>query len=153
MHISILSCLIILGVVLLSMEALSTQTSGWLIKKYTFTKLYWFGFIGYSLISTVIVLSVGRFNKIKKRSFTIKAVILSHVILVGLAWIFIGLGLHDLIQDAWKKKNKELEHIPKQVQYEKIEKQRPPIAATPLSKHLKYKTSNKPIEPDKQKSE
>jgi len=135
------------------MEALSTQPSGWLIKKYTFTKLYWFGFAGYSLISTFIVLSVDFFNKIKKRHFTKKAVILSHVTLVGLVWIFISLGLHDSIQDAWKKKKIEFRHIPEQVQYEKIEKKRPPIPATPLPNHLKYKTSNQPIEPDEQKSE
>jgi hypothetical protein len=152
MHLIILTGLIILGISLFTMEALSTQTSGWLIKKYTFTKLYWLGLIGYSLISTFIVLSVGFFYKIKKRSFTKKAVILSHVIPVGLAWIFISLGFHDLIQDAWKNTTNKFKHIPKQDQYEQTEKRRLPIPATPLLKNLPYKAPDKPVEPDKQKS-
>lgn len=153
MHIIILTGLIILGITLLSMEALSPETSGSLIKKYTFTKLYWLGLSGYSLISTFIVLCVGVFYKIKKRFFTKKAVVLSHVIPLGLVWIFISLGFHDLLQNAWKNRIKDFKHIPKQVEYEQSEKKRSPIPATPLSKNLKYKTSDKPVEPDKQKSE
>ena len=141
-----------MGIALFAMETLSTQNSGWLIKKFTFTKLYWLAFIGYSLISTFIVLSVGLFHKIRKRSFTKKAVILSHVIPIGLLWIFINLGFHDLIQDAWKNRTKKLKHDPQQVQIEQTEKKRFPIPATPFPKNLKYKTSDKPVEPDKQKS-
>ena len=151
MHIIILTGLITLGIALLIMEALSTQTGGWLIKKFTFTKLYWLGFIVYSLISTFIVLSVGLFYKIKKRSFTKKAVILSHVIPVGLVWIFISFGLHDMIQDVWKNKTKEFKPIQKQIQYKQTNKERFPIPATPLPKKLEYKTSDKPVESDMQK--
>ena len=152
-HIIILTSLIILGIALFAMETLSIQNSGWLIKKFTFTKLYWLAFIGYSLVSSFIVLSVGLFHKIRKRSFTKKAVILSHVIPIGLLWIFISVGFHDLIQDAWKNRTKKFKHSPQQVQIEQTEKKRSPIPATPLTKSLKYKASDKPVEPDKQKSE
>ncbi|UCD81494.1 MAG: hypothetical protein JSW26_08760 [Desulfobacterales bacterium] len=152
-HIFILTSFIILGIALFTMEALSPQSSGWLIKKFTFTKLYWLAFIGYSLASTFIVLSVGLFHKIRKKTFTKKAVILSHVIPLGLLWIFISLGFHDLIQDSWKNRTKKFKHHPQQVQIEQTEKKRPPIPAAPLKKSLNYKASGKPVEPDKQKSE
>jgi len=152
-HIFILTALIILGIALFAMETLSTQTSGWLIKKFTFTKLYWLALIGYSLVSTIIVLSVGFIHKIRKKSFTKKAVILSHVIPIGLLWIFLSLGFHDLIQDAWKNRTKKFKPYPQQVQIEQTEKKRSPIPAAPLKKNLKYKASGKPVEPDKQKSE
>jgi len=152
-HIFILTSLIILGIALFAMETLSPQNSGGLIKRFTFTKLYWLAFIVYSLFSSFIVLSVGLFYRIRKRSFTKKAVILSHVIPIVLLWIFISLGLHDLIQDACKNRTKEFKHTPQQVQIEQTEKKRSPIPATPLRKNLKYKASGKPVEPDKQKSE
>ena len=79
-HILFLTVLTILGIALLAMEMLSPQNSGGLIKKFTFTKLYWLAFIGYSMVSTFIVLSVGLFHKIRKRTFTQKAAILCHVI-------------------------------------------------------------------------
>ena len=152
-HIGILSVLIMLGVALLAMEALSPQAIGGLIKKFTFSKLYWMGFILYSLISTVIVLGVGFFHKIKKKAFTAKAVILSHVIPIGLVWIFISFGFHDMIQDAWQNKTKPFRPIQKPIQDEQKERQRLPIPPTPLPKHLKYKTSDIPVEPDTQKSQ
>ena len=152
-HILILTSFIILGIALFVMETLTPESSGGLIRKFTFTKLYWLAFIVYSLVSTFIVLSVGFYHKLKKRSFTPKAVILSHVIPIGLLWIFISLGFHDLIQDAWKNRTKKFKHGPQQVQIEQTEKKRSPIPATPLTKSLKYKAGDKPIEPDKQKSE
>jgi hypothetical protein len=152
-HSLILTCLIILGIALFAIEALSTQSSAWLIKKFTFTKLYWLAFIVYSLVSTFTVSSVALFYKIKKRSFTKKAVILSHIIPVGLLWIFISLGFHDFIQDACKSRTQKLRHNPQQVQIDETEKKRPPIPATPFSKSLKYKAPGGSVEPDKQKSE
>ena len=147
-HILILTCLIILGSALFAMEAISPQSSGVLIKKFTFTKLYWLALLGYSVVSTFIVLAVGIFYKIRKRSFTKKAVILSHVIPVGLAWIFISFGFHDLIQDAWKNRRKDFKHTAKEAPHEQAEKKRHPIPATPLPRNLNYKSPGKPVEPD-----
>lgn len=152
-HIFILASLIILGIALFAMEMLTTQEGGWLIKKFTFTKLFWLAFIGYSLVSTFIVLSVGLFHKIRKRSFTKKTVILSHVIPIGLLWISISLGFHDLIQDAWKNRTKKFKHRPLPVQIEQGKKERIPIPPAPMTKILKYKAPGKPVEPDKQISE
>jgi hypothetical protein len=135
------------------METLTTQSGGWLIKKFTFTKLYWLAFIGYSLGSTFIVLFVGLFHKIIKRSFTKLAVILSHIIPIALLWIFISLGFHDLIQDAWENRTKKMKHNPQQVQIEQTKKKRISTPLTPLTKISKYKGSGKPVESDQQESE
>ena len=64
-------------------------------------------------------------------------------------WVFIQLGLHDLIQDTWQEKVKEKKSISKQV-HKKTERQRPPIPRAPLSKQLIYKESGKPIEQEEQ---
>ena len=149
-HIIILSFLIILGIALFAMETVSIQNPGGLIKRFAFTKLYWLAFIVYSLISTFIVLSVCLFYKIKRLSLTKKAVILSHAIPIGLLWIFISLGFHDLIQDAWKNWTKKFKRNPQQVQIEQTKKERPPILSAPLEKNLIYKDSGKPVEPEKQ---
>ena len=152
-HVFILAFFMILGIVLFAMETFSPHNSGGLIKKFTFTKLYFVSFIVYSAVSTCIVLSVFLFHRIRKKSFTKKAVILSHVIPIGLLWICVSLGFHDLIQNAWKNRRQKFRHHPQQVQIERTEKKRPPIPAAPLKKHLKYKPSENAVEADKQKSE
>jgi len=153
MHILVLAFFIVLGIALFAMETLSPHNSGGLIKKFAFTKLYFLVFSVYSLVSTCIVLFVGFFHRIRKKSFTKTAVIMSHVIPIGLVLVFVRLGLHDLIQDAWKDWITKSRHNPQQVQIEKSKKKRHPIPAAPVRKHLKYKPSERPVELDKQKSE
>lgn len=149
LHLCILTVLLIPGVALFIMEALSSSAGGVIFSKYDATKLYWLGLIGYSVISTVIVLSLNLICSIKKRRFTPKAAILSHVLPVVFVWVFIQLGLHDLIQDTWQEKVKEKKSISEQV-HKKTERQRPPIPRAPLSKQLIYKESGKPIEQEEQ---
>lgn len=151
-HILILTSLIALGVAIFTMEAL-TPNSGGLIIKFTFTKLYWLAFIGYSIVSTFIVLSIGIFYKIKKEILTKKAVILSHVVPIGLLWIFISLGFHDLIEDAWNNMGTELKYSSEQAEIEQAENKSPPIPPAPSKQILKYDSSGTPVEPDKQTAE
>jgi len=149
-HIFILTTLIILGIASFAIEAVETSYDR-LGLRYAFTIFYWFAFIGYSLFSTFIILSVCLFYKIKKKSFTKKAVILSHVILIGLLCIFVSSGFYDLIEDAWKNRN--FFDISQKVQIEQTERKPFPIPTAPVTEKFKYKTpSGKPVEPDKQKS-
>ena len=152
-HILILTVLIVAGIALFALESLSTQEGGGLIQKYTFTKLYGLAFIGYSLTSTLAMSVMGLFYKMSKRAFTKKAVVMSHFILVGLLWVFIRLGFHDLIQDAWENRTKTPGLNPQQVQIDETEKKRSPIPATPMRKRVKYKAPGGPVEPDEQKSD
>ena len=134
-HILILTPLIILGIASFGIEAVETSYDR-LGLRYAFTIIYWFALIGYSLLSTFIVLLVGLFYKIKKRSFTKKAVILSHVILIGLLCIFVSLGFYDLIEDAWKNR-KNFKHISRQVQIKQTEKKPFPIPTAPVTEKFK----------------
>ncbi len=98
-HILILVVLLVLGAVLFTGEALSPESSWGLIRRYTFTRLYFLALIGYAFISTFIVLCVRGFYGLRSKVFTRTAVILSHVIPVGLVWIAVELGIHDYIQN------------------------------------------------------
>ena len=141
-----------LGIALLAMEAL-IPGSGGLIQKFTVTKLYWLAFIGYSLVSTCIVLSAGLFLKTKKAVLTKKAVILSHLIPVGLLWVFVSLGLHDSIEDAWNDRAEKKKHRLGQVQIEQAEMKKLPTPPAPSRQNLKYQSSARPVEPDTQTSD
>lgn len=103
LHLFIVAALVIPGVALFTMEMLSPTNNEWLMRRFFLTELFSLAFFGYSLGSTIIVISVGLFLQSRKRAFTKKAVILSHVILIGLLWSFFQLGFHDLLEDAWKK--------------------------------------------------
>jgi hypothetical protein len=78
---------------------------------------------------------------------------LSHWIPIGLVCVFISLGLHDLVQDAWKNWTAKSRPDPQQVEVEKGKKRMRPIPAPPVNKRLIYKSSDKPVEPDRQPSE
>ena len=148
-HILILTPLIILGIASFAIEALDTSHKAHL--RYIFTICYWLALIGYSLVSTFIVLSVSLFYKIKKRSFTKIAVILSHVILIGVLYIFVSSGLYSLTANAWKNRN--FFDISQKVQIEQTERKPFPIPTAPVTEKFKYKTpGGMPVEPDKQKS-
>ncbi|MBT8345813.1 MAG: hypothetical protein KJO26_14830 [Deltaproteobacteria bacterium] len=148
-HILILTSLIALGIAIFIMEALISSGGG-LIQKFAFTKLYWLAFIGYSIFSTFIVLSISIFHKIKKEVLTKKAVILSHVIPIGLLWVFISLGFHDLIEDAWNNRATKLKYSSEKAEIEQAENKRLPIPPAPSKQILKYDSPEKPVEPDKQ---
>jgi hypothetical protein len=147
LHIYILAALTVPGIALFAAEALSLKESGWLVQQYAFTRLYWLAFSGYALGSTCIVLSVGLFHKIRKTPLSRTSVILSHAIPVALVWISISLGLHDRIQEVWKKS--DLRQPPRM---EQTERKRPPIPAAPIQKRPIYESSGNAAEPEKQES-
>jgi len=72
---------------------------------------------------------------------------------MGLLWIFISLGLHDMIQDAWNTKTGKFKSNPQQVRIDQTERKRMPIPAAPVPDTLQYKASGRPVAADKQKRE
>lgn len=149
-HILILTFLIMLGIVLLIVESLSEYDGGWLFDEYILTKLYFLVLVGYSLFSTLIVSLVWFFYKRKKKVLTRSAVILSHVIPVGMVWLFFSLGLHDLIQDTFKEKD---HYKPPKAQAEKTERKMPPPSPKFEREKRKISEGGQAIEPEKQESE
>jgi hypothetical protein len=149
-HVIILAGFCIIGFALLTMEALTPQLPGGLIKQYTFTKLYWLALGFYSLITTTVVLSVGIYYRIKDKPLTGKSVVLSHVIPVALVWLSIHFGLHDRMQDAWKNKTHGIESIHKQPQAGPEEHGSRPIPSAPLHDIDEYQAPDTIIEPAEQ---
>jgi len=152
-HVIILAGFCMLGVALLTMEALTPQLPGGLIKQYTFTKLYWLGFGFYTLITTTIVLSVGIYKRIQKKTLTGKSVVLCHVIPAASVWLSIHFGLHDQMQDAWKNKMQRIESIQKLLQAEPEERSRRPIPSPPLHDIHEYQAPDTIVEPAEQQGE
>ena len=149
-HVIILAGFCVLGLALLTMEALTPQLPGALIKQYTFTKLYWLALGFYTLITTTTVLSVGIYYRIKDKPLTGKSVVLSHVIPAALVWLSIHFGLHDWMQDAWKNKTQGIESIHKQLQVETEEGRRRPIPSAPMHDIDEYQAPGTIIEPAEQ---
>ena len=149
LHLCILAALMIPGTALFIMETLSSQTGGVLFRKYDASKLYWLGLIGYSIISTSIVSSLNLFFRIKKRGFSKKAVMLSHLLPVVAVGVFIQLGLHDLIQNIWRDSESEKKNVSRQV-HKKTDRQKLRIPRAPLSKPLIYQQSGNAIASEKQ---
>jgi len=131
------------------METLLPQTGGGLFSKFDATKIYWLGLIGYSVISTLAVLALNFIYRIKNKHFSKKATILCHILPIVLVSVFIQLGLHDLIQNIWQEQVKEKNSISKQ-NHKKTDRQRPRVPRAPLSKHLYYEGSERPMDQGRQ---
>ena len=151
-HLAFLAVLAVLGIALYAMEALSPYDGGGFLPQYLFSQLYGLAWIGYALLSTVIVAAVGLTFKIRQRPVTEKTVLLSHVIPIGLIWLFFRLGIHDMIQDAWSTRSSALTPDRQQVRTEQTQSARPPIPTAPLSKHLDIKEAGKPVAPTRQEA-
>ena len=149
LHLCILAALMIPGVGLFIMEMVSSQSGGLLFRKYDATKLYWLSLIGYSVVTTLIVLSMHLFFRIQKRRFSKNAIIFGHILPVAAVWVFIQLGLHDQIQDTWRDHVIKKQRKSKQV-YQKPGRPRVPVPRAPLSKQLIYQQSGNAIEPKNQ---
>lgn len=111
-HMLVLASLLALGVAVSVIEAMSMQPGGWVIGRSTLSTLYWLAYLGYAVCSSLVVLVVGLVHRAAKRPLTTRAVVLSHAVPVGLAWAFVGLGLHDAVQDAWKSPGEASGHVP-----------------------------------------
>jgi hypothetical protein len=149
LHLCILAVVMIPGIALFIMETLSPETGGFLFRKYDATKIYWIGLMGYATVSTSVVFALNIIFSIKKKPFNKKAVISGHALPVVFIWVFIQLGLHDLIQNIWQQHVEQKKSISKHV-HKKKDRQGPRVPGTPLSKHLYYKSSEDPIEQEKQ---
>jgi hypothetical protein len=137
------------GIALLIMEVLSSQTGGILFRKFDATKLYFFGFMGYAVVSTLIFLTLHLIFNILKKPFTPKTAFFSHFLPVAFGWVIIQLGLHDLFQDIWQEHVRKMNSMSNQVQM-KSDRPRVRVPRTPLSKNLPYKGSGNAIEPEYQ---
>ena len=137
-HLCILAALMVLGIALFLAETLSSETSGMLFGKYAATRLYWLVFMGYAVISTAIVTSVHVFHRLIRKVFTKKAVILSHVLPIGLVWVLIELNIHDMIQNAWQRSSNR-RSVTGQQPAQDDPKQKPQIPQAPLSKPFLYR--------------
>lgn len=148
-HLIILVALAILGIAIYLMETLTPASSGGLFLRYDATKLYWLGFMGYSSISTFIVLSVFVTLKFSKSRFNAKTVILSHILPIGVVWISLQLGIHDFIQNAWQKK-RAVPGKKAQQRFQEYSKKRLKIPPSAPLKTFDYKESNGQVELHKQ---
>jgi len=137
------------GVALFILETLLSQTGGGLFRRYDATKIYWLGLIGYSVISTLIVLVLSFIYRIKNKHFSKTVAILCHILPIVFVSVFIQLGLHDLIQNIWQEQVKEKKSISKQIHI-KTHRQRLRVPSAPLSKNLYYEGSERPIEQERQ---
>ena len=145
LHFGILMILTIVGLTIYIMETLSPAAPGGLFLKYDATTLYWLGFLGYSAISTSVVLSVFIALKFTKYQFTTKVVILSHILPIGLVWISLQLGIHDFIQNTWKSKVAMPVEGAQQQKHTHSRNRLKTLPPTPI-KNFKYKSSNGPVE-------
>lgn len=102
-HATILGLLMLPGIAVYGMEVLTPHSSGGLFRQFAFTKLYWLAFAVYALATTLIVTLIGFVQALRQKPLRGRAVILGHVIPVTLVWLSISLGLHDALQDAWKR--------------------------------------------------
>ena len=150
LHLCILATLMALGIALFMGEALFSQTSGMIFKKYDATKLCWLGFIGYAIISTAIVSSVYILHRLNRKMFTKRTVVLSHVLPIGFVWLLIELNIHDMIQNAWQRSaNKG--RVTGQQPVQDALKQKPQIPQAPLLKPSLYRApTDKPLEQQEQ---
>lgn len=102
-HWLILAALAGLGVALTGVDAL-TGEGGWLLARFTVSRLYWLAFGAYALVSTLDVLAVAAFQAMRRRALTPVAVVLAHVVPVLLIGILLNLGVHDWVQDALRER-------------------------------------------------
>ncbi len=149
LHLCILAALMIPGVALLIMEILSSQTGGMLFRKFDATKLYFLGFMGYAVVSTLIFLTLHFVFHILKKQLTPRAALFGHLLPVAFGWVFIKLGLHDLFQDIWRDHVREMNSRSNQVQM-KIDRTEVQVPRTPPSKNVPYRGSGNAIEPKSQ---
>ena len=148
-HILIILFFVIIGIILFVAESFSEYDGGWLFKKYILTKLYLLILAGYFLLSTIVVSLVGLIYKRKKRNFSKSAVVLCHVIIIGSAWAFFSLGLHDFFQ----YKSKSNQYIPQKVKVEEGERKMPPVSPELAKGKLEVKNSGQAIEKEEQKGD
>jgi hypothetical protein len=149
-HLCILAALMVLGIASFVAEALFSETSGIIFKKYDATRLYWLVFMGYAIISTAIVSTVYIFHRLIRKVFTKKAVILSHVLPIGLVWLLIELNVHDIIQNAWQRSANKGSVTGQQPAQDAL-KQKPQIPQAPLLKPSLYRApTNTPLEQQEQ---
>jgi len=149
-HLSILAALMVLGIASFLAEAFFFETSDMLFGKYAATRLYWFVFMGYAIVSTAIVASVYVFHRLTRKVFTKKAVILSHILPIGFVWLLVEFNIHDTIQNVWQRSAYQ-GSVTGQQPVRDVPKQKPQVPQAPLSKPSLYRApTNTPLEQQEQ---
>lgn len=145
-HMLILGVLALVGLWALIEEATAPETYGGLFSKYDFSTAYWFVFAGYALGSTIIVSIVALIQRLRTKRLSKVAVVLSHVVPVGLVWVFFSLGIHDYVGDVLKKRDLERQ----QARPEPAARGGPPPSPAPSIKKPAIQPSSGPIDPVEQ---
>lgn len=152
-HGVILAVLAGIGVLVLAVEGLSTRDAGWVIGRFTLARLYWLALSGYALASTFIVLSVAFVQRVRERPFSGKAVILSHAVPVGLVWILVSLGFHDLVQDVFRNAGERSGRDRHGMPGGRPGTQRAPVSSAPPQIGRQYGSSGEVVGTGRQNSE
>ena len=98
-HTSIMGLLILVGFGLGLMEWTTNDAPGGLFTKYAFTRLYWLALAVYAVCSSAVVLLAVGIAVLRKRTLRPSAVVLCHIIPVGLVLTMLHLGVHDALQN------------------------------------------------------
>lgn len=81
------------------MEWATDDAPGGLIAKYTFTRLYGLALAVYAVCSSAVVMLAAGIAALRKRALRPGAVVLCHVIPVGLVLVMLYFGVHDVLQN------------------------------------------------------
>ncbi len=101
LHSAILAVLAVPGGILL-VQSYGTGHSGGLFSADSFIKVYWLVYGLYVLFSTLIIFAMHLIMRLQKKKLKNGLVVLAHVVPVGVLWIGVQLGIHDLIDDRMK---------------------------------------------------
>lgn len=69
---------------------------------HNFLKVFWIVYGLYVLFSTLIVCAMHLVMRLQKRKLKGGVIILAHVVPVGVLWVGVQLGIHDIIEDRLK---------------------------------------------------
>ncbi len=150
-HILILLPFAVFGLMGFIGAYMAPETHGGLFGRYDFIIVYWVIYGGYVLGSTIIVGLVAFVQYLRSVPFTRLSVVLSHVIPIGLIWLFLSLGVHDWIEGMWKKNDHTFEQ--QRSGREPAESKRAPIPATPRVTKPGIKSSSGIVEQQQLRTE
>ncbi len=102
-HTSIMGLLILVGFGLGLMEWTTNDAPGGLFTKSAFTRLDGLALAVYAVCSTAVVLLAAGIAALRKRTLRPSAVVLCHIIPVGLVLTMLHLGVHDAHQNMRAK--------------------------------------------------
>ncbi len=102
-----------------------------------FTKVYWAIYGLYVLISTLIVVAVHLIMRVRKHTLKGWMIFIVHILPVGLLWLGIQVGIHDIIDNRLRAVG-SLEQYDKSKKLKKIDQKRRNLV-TPKIRKKEYK--------------